>query len=94
MLGLSQVTYIGTILTRFSMQDSKKGFLLFRHYITLSKDQCPKTPDEIERMKAVPYASAIGILMYAMLYTRPDICFLLAWLADINLIQGKNVGLL
>ncbi|XP_043694153.1 secreted RxLR effector protein 161-like [Telopea speciosissima] len=25
-------------------------------------------------MKGVPYASAIGSLMYAMLYTRPDIC--------------------
>ena len=26
-------------------------------------------------MKRVPYASAIGSLMYAMLCTRPDICF-------------------
>ena len=32
-------------LPRFSMQDSKKGFLPFKHGITLSKDQCPKTPD-------------------------------------------------
>ena len=26
-------------------------------------------------MKDVPYASAVGSLMYAMLYTWPDICF-------------------
>ena len=26
-------------------------------------------------MKAVPYTSAVGSLMYAMLYTRPDIYF-------------------
>ena len=26
-------------------------------------------------MKEVPYASAVGSLMYAMLCTRPDICF-------------------
>ena len=38
MLGLSQATYIDNILARFSIQDSKKGFLLFRHGITLSKD--------------------------------------------------------
>ena len=57
------------------MQDSKKGFLPFRHGITLSKDQYPKTPAKIEKMKAFPYASAIGSLMYAMLCTRPDICF-------------------
>ena len=75
MLGLSHTTYIDQILARFSMRDSKKGFLLFKHGITLSKDQCPKTPNEIEKMKAVPYASAVGSLMYAMLYTIPDICF-------------------
>ena len=74
-LGLSQALYIDTILARFNMQNSKKGFLPFRHGITLSKDQSPKTTDEIERMKAVPYASAVGSLMYAMLCTRPDICF-------------------
>ena len=75
MLGLSQTIYIDKILAHFSMQDSKKGFLPFRHGISLTKDQCPKTPVEIENMKAVPYASAVGSLMYAMLCTRPDIYF-------------------
>ena len=75
MLGLSQATYIDHILARFSMQDSKKGFLPFRHRITLSKDRCPKILDEIEKMKAVPYASAVGSLMYAMLCTRSNISF-------------------
>ncbi|GAB2283323.1 hypothetical protein Dimus_039590 [Dionaea muscipula] len=75
MLGLPQVRYIDVVLARFSMQDSKKRFLPFRHGITLSKDQYPRTPDEIEEMRAVPYASAVGSLMYAMLCTRPDICF-------------------
>ena len=75
MLGLSQATYIDKILAHVSMQDSKKGFLPFKHGITLSKDQCPKTPNEIEKMKAVPYASVVGSLMYEMLCTRPDICF-------------------
>ena len=75
MLGFSLATYIDQILARFSMQDSKKGFLPFKHGITLSKDQYPQTPDEIEKMKAVPYASAVGSLMYAMLCTRPGICF-------------------
>ena len=66
MLGLSQATYIDQILAHFSLQDSKKGFLPFRHGITLFKDQCPKTPDEIEKMKAVPFASIIGSLMYSL----------------------------
>ncbi|XP_033517529.2 secreted RxLR effector protein 161-like [Nicotiana tomentosiformis] len=57
------------------MHDSKKGFLPFRHGISLSKDQSSKSDEEIEKMKVVPYASAMGSLMYAMLCTRPDICF-------------------
>ncbi|XXG73025.1 hypothetical protein AAC387_Pa07g2007 [Persea americana] len=75
MLGLSQAVHIDAIIARFSMLDSKKGFLPFRHGITLYKDQRPKTPDEIEKMKEVPYALAVGSLMYAMLCTGPDICF-------------------
>ena len=46
-----------------------------RHGVYLSRDQRPKTPEEIESMKRVPYALAVGSLMYAMLCTRPDICF-------------------
>ena len=57
------------------MQDSKKGFVPFRVRISLSGSQRPKTPTEIERMRGIPYASAVESLMYAMLCTRPDICF-------------------
>ena len=57
------------------MQDSKKGFTPFRYGINLSQDQCPMTAEEKEYMKTVPYASAVGSLMYMMLCTRPDICY-------------------
>ena len=46
-----------------------------RHGIILSKEQCPKTPQEEEDMRRFPYASAVGSLMYTMLCTRPDICY-------------------
>jgi hypothetical protein len=36
-------------------------------------DQCPKTHEEEEDMSCVPYVSAVAILMYAMVCTRPDI---------------------
>ena len=75
MLGLSQASYIDKILERFSMVNSKKGFLPFRHGVALSKSQCPSTQEERESMSRIPYSSAIGSLMYAMLCTRPDICF-------------------
>ncbi len=40
---------------------------------TLSKTQSPATAEEIEIMDKIPYASAIGSIMYAMLCTRPDV---------------------
>jgi ATP-binding cassette subfamily B (MDR/TAP) protein 1 len=42
-------------------------------HFRLSKDQSPQTEEEIEFMDKIPYASAIGSLMYAMVCTRPDI---------------------
>ena len=39
-----------------------------------SKTQNPTTAEDRERMKVIPYAPAIGSIMYAMLCTRPDVC--------------------
>ena len=57
------------------MQDSKKGQTPFRHGISLSKEQSPKTAQEFEDIRKIPYASAVGSLMYAILCPRPYICF-------------------
>ena len=75
LLALSQALYIDKMLVRYSMQNSKKGNLPSRHVVVLSKRQCPSTPQEEEDMRRIPYASAVGSLMYAMLCTRPDICY-------------------
>ena len=56
------------------MDQAKKGFLPELQGVRLSKTQCPTTAEDREKMKDVPYASAIGSIMYAMLCTRPDIC--------------------
>lgn len=57
------------------MQDSKKGFLPFRHGIKLSKEQSPQNEQKEKYMKYIPYASVIGSFMYTMLYMRADICY-------------------
>ena len=74
-MGLSQASYIDKVLTRFSIGNSKKGLLPFRHGLVFSKEQCPKTQEERSHMEGIPYASAVGSLVYVMLCTRPDICF-------------------
>ena len=55
------------------MNGSKKGFLQILQGKTLSKTQSPATVEEREIMDKIPYASAIGSIMYAMLCTRPDV---------------------
>ncbi|KAK8584066.1 hypothetical protein V6N12_068316 [Hibiscus sabdariffa] len=78
LLGLSQNTYIDKVLKRFSMEESKRRFLPMRHGISLSKEMCPSTPQERERMIQIPYALAIGSIMYAMICTQPDLSYALS----------------
>ena len=51
--------------------------------VKLSADQCPKTHEEEEDMSHVPYVSAVGSLMYAMVCTRPDISHVVGVLSGI-----------
>ena len=71
LIGLSQNTYLDKVLKKFKMDQSKKGFLLVLQGVKLSKTQSPTTAEDRERMKVIPYASAIGSINYAMLYARP-----------------------
>ena len=45
---------------------------------TLSKSMCLKTQDERTHMSMIPYASAIGSIMYAMLCTGLDVSYALS----------------
>ncbi|KAJ9544970.1 hypothetical protein OSB04_024677 [Centaurea solstitialis] len=75
LIGLSQSTYIDKILKRFRMDESKKGFIPMQHAIVLSKAECPVSIQDQDKMKSIPYASAIESIMYAMLCTRPDVAY-------------------
>ncbi|KAE8695627.1 Potassium transporter 10 [Hibiscus syriacus] len=70
---LSHAEYINKVLSRFKMQDAKPVSTPLGVHFRLSKEQSPKTEEERAHMVKVPYASAIGSLMYVMVCTRPDI---------------------
>ena len=70
---LSQDKYINKVLSRFNMQNGKVVSTPLGVHFRLSKEQSPKTEEECAYMEKVPYASAIGSLMYVMVCTRPDI---------------------
>ncbi|CAA0814778.1 cysteine-rich RLK (RECEPTOR-like protein kinase) 8, partial [Striga hermonthica] len=58
--------------------------------VPLSKEFSPKTTEEIEDMKTVPYASAVGSLIYAMLCTRPDISYVIGMVARYQSNPGRE----
>jgi len=74
-LGLSQRSYIEKVLKRFNMQDCKSHDTSVVKGDMFSLNQCLKGNLEILEMQKIPYASAVGSLMYAQVCTRPDIAY-------------------
>ena len=74
-LELSQESYIKQVLQRFNMTKGKSVSTPLPSYVKLSNDDSPKSDFEKEEMAKVPYSSAVGSLMWAMIATRPDIAF-------------------
>nr|GFA00211.1 hypothetical protein [Tanacetum cinerariifolium] len=54
------------------MENSKRGSILMQDKLRLSKSQGASTLDELKRMQNVPYASAVGSIMYDVRCTHPD----------------------
>ncbi|GJX64494.1 hypothetical protein Tco_0298837 [Tanacetum coccineum] len=55
------------------MENSKRESIPMREKLRLSKSQGASTHAELKRMQNVPYASAVGSIMYAVRCTRPDV---------------------
>ena len=72
-LYLSQEKYIEKVLDRFNMADAKPLGVPLQPCTKLSKADSPQDVQATNYMKGIPYASACGSLMYAMVATRPDI---------------------
>jgi hypothetical protein len=75
LLFLSQEKYIEKVLHRFNMHDAKSVTTPIASHFKLSALQCPSSEDDIEYMSRVPYSSAVGSLMYAMVCSRPDLSY-------------------
>nr|GEW29104.1 retrotransposon protein, putative, Ty1-copia subclass [Tanacetum cinerariifolium] len=75
LIGLCQSAYIEKILKRYCMENSKRGSIPMQEKLKLSKSQGASVPAEMKRMQNVPYALAIGSIMYVVRCTRPDVAF-------------------
>ncbi|GJW79856.1 putative RNA-directed DNA polymerase [Tanacetum coccineum] len=72
-LHISQEQYIEKVLRRFNMDKAKVVSSPLTPNFKLTDKDCPSSKKNIEKMDRVPYASAVGSLMYAMVCTRPDL---------------------
>ena len=72
-LWLSQESYIEKVLERFNMSKANAICSPLAGHLKLSSKQCPTSEKDMKEMSKVPYTSAIGSLMYAMVCTRSDI---------------------
>nr|CAN81602.1 hypothetical protein VITISV_031788 [Vitis vinifera] len=79
-LGLSQETYINKVLERFRMNNCSPSVSPIVNGDRFNLNQCPKNDLEREQMKNIPHVSTVGSLMYAQVYTRPDIAFVVGML--------------
>ena len=72
-LTLSQVDYIVKVTQHFSMENAKAISTPLLNHLKLTKEMCPKTQEEEDKISKVPYSLAVGSLMYVTVCTRPNI---------------------
>ena len=72
-LYLSQEKYIEKVLCKFRVDNAKAVSCPLVAHFKLSTKQCPTTDEKKKEMRNVPFASAVGSLMYAMVCTKLDI---------------------
>ena len=87
---ISQAKYIEDVLRKFNMHDCKAIGTPLDANTRLSKSMSPKSHEEADEMKGVPYQSAVGSLMYAMLGTRPDIGYAVGAVSQFSSDPGRG----
>ena len=60
------------------------------HGLPLSVSQCPSTREQRDKMSGIPYASAIGSIMYAVVCTRPDVSYALSMTSRFQKDPGED----
>ena len=71
------------------MNKTKPVNIPLASHFKLSSGLCPSSVEENCYMSHVPYANAIGCLMYAMVYTRPNISHMVGVVSRYMEILGK-----
>ena len=81
-ISLSQQQYIKELLERYHCEDSHPVKTPLPPLLEIS--DVVVTSEEQEKMKSIPYLSAVGSLQYLATMTRPDIAYAVSYLGRFN----------
>nr|GEV88633.1 retrotransposon protein, putative, Ty1-copia subclass [Tanacetum cinerariifolium] len=87
---VSQSGYISKILDYFRIDNKKSVQMPLGGHFKLSLKDCSIRDCDVERMSKVPYANAVGSLMYLMVCTRLDIVYAVSIVSRYLANPGKN----
>jgi hypothetical protein len=89
-LGLSQKIYIEKVLKKYNRHKCSALPTPIAKGDKFGTFQCPKNEYEAAQMKTIPYASAVGSIMYAQVCTCPDLAFITGMLGRYQSNPGIN----
>jgi hypothetical protein len=89
-LGLSQKSYLEKVLKKFSMHACNPTPAPIVKSDKCGSFQSPSDQYEIDQMKLVTYASAVGRLIYAQVCTHPDLTFVTGIVGRYQKSPGKE----
>jgi hypothetical protein len=74
-ISINQRNYIERMVERFRLTNAKPVATPMESAAQFSKDQSPSTPTQEMRMRGIPYAEAIGSVLWPVIISRPDAAF-------------------
>ncbi|GJY62584.1 retrovirus-related pol polyprotein from transposon TNT 1-94 [Tanacetum coccineum] len=89
-LRVSQSGYVSKILNNFRIDNRKSVQIPLGGPFKLSLKDCPVRDCDVKMMSKVPYANAVGSLMYLMVCTRLDIAYAVSIVSRYLANPGKN----
>jgi len=72
------------------MTEARPVTTILADFFKLSSKQCPQSPKEEKEISRVPYASAVRLLMHAMVYIRLDLAYAVSTISRFMLNPSKQ----
>ena len=91
-LTLSQRQYTLDMLKHYNMSDATPVHTPMNPGVKLSTSMCPTTQEEKDDMACVPYANAVGALMWLAVATHPDIAYAVGVLFTLSTTEADFVA--